>query len=71
MALTQVMWRATRYVGCSDKVSVMMDGSYCYAMVCRYLRAGNCSMRQYDSWLEPTLMDRTGCGKSCPDEGCY
>ena len=69
--MTQVMWRASRYVGCSNKSVKYADGSYCYVSICRYLRAGNCSMKSYDSWKTPTLMDSTGCGRSCPEKGCY
>lgn len=70
-SLTQAMWRATRYVGCSDKFLEREDGTICYASICRYARAGNCAMGQYDDWKVPTLMDRTQCGPLCPPEGCH
>ncbi|KAL3800330.1 hypothetical protein HJC23_003626 [Cyclotella cryptica] len=70
-SLTQAMWRATRYVGCSDKNITYADGSICYASICRYARAGNCAMGQYDDWKVPTLADRTVCGPVCPDDGCH
>lgn len=68
---TQVMWRATRYVGCADKMVQRSDGSRCYASVCRYDRAGNCAMGQYSDWKIPTLMDHTRCGPVCPNDTCY
>ena len=70
-SLTQAMWRATRYVGCSDGSRTLSDGSICYASICRYARAGNCQMGKYDDWKEPTLADRTTCGPICPDDGCH
>lgn len=70
--MTQVMWRGTRHVGCSDKFVKKADGSgYCYVSICRYSRAGNCSVNSYDNWLIPTLQDRTRCGNACPKEGCH
>lgn len=70
--MTQVMWRATRHVGCADKFIKNADGQgYCYASVCRYSRAGNCAMKQYNDWKTPTLADHTLCGKACPREGCH
>lgn len=71
-SLTQAMWRATRYLGCSDGSKKLSDGSICYASICRYARAGNCQMGKYqDDWKEPTLADRTTCGPVCPDDGCH
>lgn len=69
--MTQVMWRATGYLGCSSKVTQYDDGKYCYVSVCRYLRPGNCSVGSYTNWLDATLSDRTPCGKMCPGEGCH
>mmetsp|Transcript_24358 Transcript_24358/g.39939 ORF Transcript_24358/g.39939 Transcript_24358/m.39939 type:complete len:258 (+) Transcript_24358:545-1318(+) len=37
--LTQVLWRATKYVGCAD-ASRPYDGGRCHAQVCRYTRPG-------------------------------
>mmetsp|Transcript_13276 Transcript_13276/g.25290 ORF Transcript_13276/g.25290 Transcript_13276/m.25290 type:complete len:640 (+) Transcript_13276:590-2509(+) len=74
-SFTQVMWRATRYLGCADKYELVTleDGSttHCYISVCRYARAGNCNVGKYDSWLIPTLADSSPCGPVCPSEGCY
>jgi len=69
--MTQVMWRASRYVGCASK-SVMNaeDGAYCYVSICRYSRPGNCSMLS-GNWLDVTLRDHSRCGKACPGEGCH
>ncbi len=68
---TQVLWRATRFVGCADKSVTKSDGSLCYASVCRYDRAGNCAMGQYSDWKIPTLMNHTRCGPVCPNDTCY
>ena len=68
---TQVLWRATRYLGCSEKFSVLADGSRCYASVCRYSRPGNCNMNKFDSWEIPTLADSSKCGDECPNDVCY
>lgn len=70
-SFTQVMWRSTRYLGCSDKVEQYENGSYCYVSICRYARAGNCNIMGYQSWEEPTLADHTSCGSACPAEGCH
>jgi hypothetical protein len=70
-SMTQVLWRATRYVGCKDKMTTASDGSLCYVSICRYARAGNCAVSQYDSWEVATLADRTKCGPPCPDDVCY
>ncbi|KAL7535736.1 hypothetical protein ACHAXR_006700 [Thalassiosira sp. AJA248-18] len=70
--MTQVMWRSTRYIGCSNKfLQNDVDGSYCYVSICRYSRPGNCAVGTYDNWLIPTLEEYTTCGKACPEEGCY
>ncbi|KAL7432021.1 hypothetical protein ACHAXH_001649 [Discostella pseudostelligera] len=67
---TQVMWRATRYLGCAQKVSVFADGTRCYASVCRYSRPGNCAMTSND-WEAKTLADESKCGYECPNDVCY
>lgn len=68
--MTQVMWRATRYVGCATKFVKYDDGTYCYVSICRYTRPGNCNTGS-GNWLATTLDDRTRCGKACPEEGCH
>jgi len=70
-SMTQVMWRASRYVGCSEKAIQRQNKTWCYVTICRYARAGNCSMGSYKDWKTATLTDRTGCGPICPSEGCY
>lgn len=74
-SMTQVLWRSTRYVGCSEKVVKRSGGtnpnSMCYVTVCRYSRPANCAMGQFSTWEEPTLADRSKCGDSCPDNVCY
>ena len=69
-SMTQVLWRATRYLGCSNKKIERDNGSICYVSVCRYARAGNCQIKNGD-WKTPTLAERSGCGRACPEEKCY
>ena len=71
LTLSQVMWRGSRYLGCSNKMRKMTDGTTCYASVCRYLRPGNCNLMGYESWLDGALDDQTSCGRLCPEEGCH
>ena len=59
---TQVLWRATKYVGCGTASS--SHGSY---QVCRYVTPGNCNGRT----LSNMLKDSTGCSPRCPPEGCF
>mmetsp|Transcript_43696 Transcript_43696/g.78440 ORF Transcript_43696/g.78440 Transcript_43696/m.78440 type:complete len:487 (+) Transcript_43696:74-1534(+) len=66
---TQVMWRATRHVGCSNK-EVVEDGKHCYVSICRYSRPGNCNVASL-SRQEAADEDRTFCGPVCPDDGCH
>ena len=56
---TQVLWRATNYVGCGHA-----EGECGKVQVCRYVRPGNCDA--YSNWSA----DTTGCGPDCPPEGC-
>ena len=68
---TQVMWRGSRFLGCSSKISTE-NGGYCYVSLCRYARAGNCAMSRYQGdWLQGVLQDRTECGPPCGPDGCY
>mmetsp|Transcript_11646 Transcript_11646/g.20256 ORF Transcript_11646/g.20256 Transcript_11646/m.20256 type:complete len:904 (-) Transcript_11646:203-2914(-) len=74
--LTQVLWRATRYLGCGEAERKNDNGTMCRVQVCRYARAGNCAMNSFnadegDNWLIPMLMDKTACGPDCPPEGCF
>ena len=75
------MWRATRYIGCATLVEQMdpesegaidKDGNllYCHVSICKYARPGSCDVNG-ENWLEKTLADRSGCGESCPMDGCY
>lgn len=68
--LTQVMWRATRYVGCVTKFVERDDQSSCHVSVCRYSRAGTCSTSAVN-WLARTLDEHSLCGTACPEEGCH
>jgi len=66
---TQVVWRATQYVGCGEAVR-NLGGQMCRIQVCRYARAGNCNVRN-GNWRAEAWKDDTGCGRSCPREGCF
>ena len=65
---TQMVWRSSRYVGCSSRVGAFLnedgDQLYCHASVCKYARAGNCDVTE-ENWLNQTLADRTRCGPPC------
>jgi len=67
---TQVVWRATRYVGCATKFVENGGGSYCHVSVCRYARPGNCGANA-ENWLAKTLDEHSLCGTACPPEGCH
>jgi len=74
---TQVLWRATAYVGCADASQPRRGGGMCHTQVCRYAKPGNCNMSKYKEessreewWLEPMLMDDSPCGRACPPDGC-
>lgn len=80
--LTNVLWRATQYVGCAEasKTYQVNNGQThtCRTQVCRYAKPGNCSMGKYKDpdtgivdWETPMLMDDSPCGPDCPPEGCY
>jgi hypothetical protein len=78
--LTNVIWRATTYVGCAEATrSYEVNGEthFCRAQVCRYAKPGNCGMGAYRKdngvidWEEPMMMDDSPCGPDCPPEGCY
>jgi len=63
--LTQVLWRATKYVGCADARS-----GNTHVQACRYARPGNCNMAKYSTWLEPMLEDTSPCGATCHPLDC-
>ncbi|KAL9180008.1 hypothetical protein ACHAXT_007978 [Thalassiosira profunda] len=64
--LTQVLWRATEYVGCGEA-----SGGDRHVQVCRYARPGNCNMATYlPDWQTPTFLDTSPCGPFCPPDGC-
>lgn len=74
---TQVLWRATTYVGCADASRARREGGTCHTQVCRYSKPGNCNMSKHKSesrkkkwWLTPMLMDESPCGEECPPDGC-
>mmetsp|Transcript_4531 Transcript_4531/g.12637 ORF Transcript_4531/g.12637 Transcript_4531/m.12637 type:complete len:491 (+) Transcript_4531:140-1612(+) len=57
---TQVLWRATKYLGCG-----VASAGCGHIQVCRYLKPGNCNGR--DKYLD----NNTPCGPDCPEEGCF
>jgi hypothetical protein len=68
---TQVVWRATSYVGCGESVRQLSDGASCRVQVCRYQPPGNCQVKN-GNWKAEAWKDETGCGEQCPEtEGCY
>ena len=67
---TQVVWRATAYVGCGESVRQLSDGASCRVQVCRYQPPGNCQVKN-GNWQAEAWLDETGCGDPCPTEGCY
>ena len=69
--LTQVIWRATHYVGCGESVKQLSNGRTCHTQVCRYVKAGNCNMKNFNNWKVPMLADDSPCGTKCPPEGCF
>lgn len=68
--LTQALWRPSKYLGCGESVKDFRNGK-CRVQVCRYSRAGNCEMGNYNAtfdknWLPPMLADTSRCGPDCP-----
>ena len=57
---TQVVWRATHYVGCG-----VASGRCGHVQVCRYIKPGNCNGR--DNFMK----EETPCSPDCPPEGCF
>ena len=73
--MTQVLWRASTHVGCSEASKPRNGGGTCRIQVCRYARPGNCNMNAYKSsnrnwWKTPVMMDTSGCSPNCPPDGC-
>lgn len=67
---TQVVWRATSYVGCGESLRKMSNGASCRVQVCRYTPPGNCQVKN-GYWQGEAWKDDTSCGMPCPNEGCY
>jgi Cysteine-rich secretory protein family len=59
---TQVLWRATKYVGCGQASS--SRGHY---QVCHYVTPGNCN----GSTRSNMLASSSRCSPQCPSEGCF
>jgi hypothetical protein len=69
-AITQVLWRASTYVGCADATGTDSKGKGCVVSVCRYAKPGNCNMSAYTNWKTPTFMADSPCTPECPPGGC-
>lgn len=67
---TQVVWRASSYVGCGESVRKLGDGATCRVQVCRYAPPGNCQVTN-KNWQLEAWKDETLCGEQCVTEGCY
>lgn len=72
---TAVLWRPTKFVGCSDVAKSMGDNKTCRVQVCRYATAGNCDMSSFNNgssnwWMNGVMQDTSRCGAECPDGGC-
>lgn len=65
---SQVIWRATKYVGCGH---TYRSSEGCHVYVCRYLAPGNCA-RPVNGWLPVIMADTDRCEPQCPPtEGCF
>mmetsp|Transcript_12088 Transcript_12088/g.18222 ORF Transcript_12088/g.18222 Transcript_12088/m.18222 type:complete len:282 (+) Transcript_12088:3-848(+) len=75
--LTQAMWYPSQYMGCAESSKSLGNDKMCRMQVCRYAKAGNCNMGQYNSvqgnnWMTPMMMDDSPCGPICASrDGCY
>eukprot|EP00584_Thalassiosira_punctigera_P017270 CAMPEP_0172573998 /NCGR_PEP_ID=MMETSP1067-20121228/136480_1 /TAXON_ID=265564 ORGANISM="Thalassiosira punctigera, Strain Tpunct2005C2" /NCGR_SAMPLE_ID=MMETSP1067 /ASSEMBLY_ACC=CAM_ASM_000444 /LENGTH=288 /DNA_ID=CAMNT_0013366621 /DNA_START=68 /DNA_END=934 /DNA_ORIENTATION=- len=78
--MSQVLWKATEYVGCADAGSANNAAKTCTASVCFYARAGNCGMGQINSWDEHLKKINVGCAdagsadnasKTCTASVCF
>jgi len=79
--LTQVLWRGTDHVGCTEASTIVDSGDHrgmtCHVQVCRYAKAGNCDMSLFNDgsnewWMDAVMNDTPSrCGDECPPEGCH
>mmetsp|Transcript_33386 Transcript_33386/g.58592 ORF Transcript_33386/g.58592 Transcript_33386/m.58592 type:complete len:249 (-) Transcript_33386:100-846(-) len=69
MEMSQVLWRATEYVGCADALADPASDKSCTFSVCFYARAGNCGMGSMNSWEDhkEKIMTSPACGP-CPTD---
>eukprot|EP00956_Cyclotella_meneghiniana_P001049 scaffold1252_cov66-Cyclotella_meneghiniana.AAC.3 len=58
--MTQVLWRSTKFVGCSDASSPIDSNKTCTAS------AGNCLFKKYGNWTN-AVMNAPGCSSVCPE----
>ena len=70
---SQVLWRASKFVGCADSKGTQPNGAVCRYQVCRYARTGNCNVSSYNDgskqwWMKPILRDTSPCGPPCPPD---
>lgn len=77
-ALTQVVWRPSKYVGCY--IAVNLDKK-CQAALCYYAKPGNCNMSGAEGttpearakWRQKTMAENSFCTPACPPDpdGCF
>ena len=65
--LTQVLWRASTWVGYADASS---SNGNTHVQICRYGRLGNCNVLDSNNWLEPMLQDTSPCGAEYHPNKC-
>jgi len=65
--MTQVLWSATKYVGCADAASPLGADKTCSVAVCYYAKAGNCAVGKFGNYSEAVLK-APPCSKTCPPE---
>ena len=68
---SQVLWRASRFMGCGESMKDLGNGKMCRVQVCRYTRPGNCAVVDGLDLQEKMLDDYSQCGYACPPEGCF
>eukprot|EP00957_Ditylum_brightwellii_P090835 6916755-Ditylum_brightwellii.AAC.1 len=64
MHRSQVLWKATDFVGCA-----VASRPGCNIQVCRYVRPGNCNIARNGNNLEQKMLeDISWCGPKCPPD---
>jgi hypothetical protein len=58
---TQVIWRATKWIGCG-----VASKNGCFYYVCRYVAPGNCNINSTNA-IEKAMADTSPCGPLLPE----